>query len=338
MLEVMALSKNRNCVLITCAGSKHIAECCEVLPENTYATITEKTTYKDRKKIKEGCESGAIKYVLQIGCWTVGVNIPPIDTIVILRKIGSLTLLTQLIGRGIRQLKPHHIERGLIKTDCLVLDYAGTMESIGHLFNDPLIEAAELTRAKGREEVITCPRCETVNSKFARRCIGKDRQGKEKDGRCGFFWSSKSCEKCGCENDQVARSCRECDAQLIDPNANLTGKHYVDADLKTVKSFSMVLSKNAASIVVRYQLDNDEIATEIFSPNSENQIAKRIFYAEFVNKHLHKSWHSKLKGKTASQIVGMKAMFDAPIKITHRLNEKGRSVINRKVFASGREE
>jgi DNA repair protein RadD len=337
MLEVIALTKDRNCVLITCAGSKHIKECAAILPENSYAVITEKTTYKDRKKIKEGCESGDIKYVLQIGCWTVGVNIPPIDTIVILRKIGSLTLLTQLIGRGIRTLKQEHIDRGLIKTDCLVLDYSGTMESIGHLFNDPILEAAELERAKRKMQLIYCPRCNTENSSFARRCIGRSGDNLEKDGRCGFFWSSKICEKCGTENDKVARSCRECDYALIDPNANLTGKHYVDADLKPVLKMHTTLTKNTQGLVFTFVLPDDEIATQVFYPSSDNIQCKRMWYG-FMCQHVHKAWHKSLYGRSAATILHQKAKIAIPTHITHRKNDKGGSIINRKVFSSGRKE
>lgn len=76
--EVVKLTANRNVVLITCAGSKHMKEVARFLPENSYAMITESTKHKQRKIIKEGCD-WKIKYVLQIGCWTVELNIPPID-------------------------------------------------------------------------------------------------------------------------------------------------------------------------------------------------------------------------------------------------------------------
>lgn len=336
MLEVMAAMQTRNVALITCAGSRHIKECAAVLPEGSYATITERTTYKDRKKIKEAADKGEIKYILQIGCWTVGVNIPPIDTIVILRKIGSLTLLTQLIGRGIRLLKKRHKDMGMLKKDCLVLDYAGTMESIGHLFNDPILESAEFERAKRKNEIIDCPRCSQPNSKFARRCIGPD--ATEKDGRCGFFWQSQRCPECNTENDIVARECRECGHVLKDPNANLTGKHYTDADLKPVERMNMTLTKNKKGIVVTYHLPDDEIATEVFYPNSDKVIARKLWYMDFVKKHLHKSWHNRIRGKSAAAIVGMKAIFDVPTHVTHRLNEKGKSILHRKVFLSGRVE
>jgi len=361
MLEVIGLAKTRNCVLITCAGSKHIKECIQALPEGSYATITEKTTFKDRRAIKEGCNSGRIKYVLQIGCWTTGVNIPPIDTIVILRKIGSLTLLTQLIGRGIRNLKPAHIALGMVKTDCLVLDYSETMESLGEMFNDPMLESAQLQKAKKEHDLIECSRCNTMNSKFARRCMGKDLSPrpigklapdprgkvyihqhtqlriKEPDGRCGFFWSEKKCEACGTPNDKVARSCRRCDAVLIDPNDKLTGKHYTDDDYKPVLGFNMTLTKDRKGLLIFYQLPENETAKEVFFPTSDSPVARKIFYDKFISKHLHASWHNRMRGKNAIQILAMKASFDVPSKITHRINEKGNSVIHRKVFLSGRE-
>jgi DNA repair protein RadD len=337
MLEVISLSESRNCVLITCSGAKHIKECAAMLPENSYAVITEGTKYKERKIIKEGCESGDIKYVLQIGCWTVGVNIPSIDTIVILRRIGSLTLLTQLIGRGIRTLKQNHTDRGLIKNDCLVLDYSGTMESIGHLFNDPILEAAEFERAQRKQQLIYCPRCNTENSSFARRCRGREGDQLEKDGRCGFFWSSKICEKCGTENDKVSRICRECDHALIDPNANLSGKHYVDADLKPVLKMHVTLTKNTQGLVFTYVLPNDEIATQIFYPSSTNINCKRMWYA-FMCQHIHRAWHKSLYGKPSTTILHQKAKIDTPKHITHRLNDRGLSIVHRKIFASGREE
>lgn len=337
MLEVMELTKDRNCVLITCAGSKHIKECAEVLPEGSYATITEKTTYKDRKVIKEGCNTGRIKYVLQIGCWTVGVNIPPIDTIVILRKIGSLTLLTQLVGRGIRQLKKEHQGLGMMKSDCLCLDYAGTFESLSEFFTDELLEAAQFEKSKRKQEFIYCPRCNTENSSFARRCRNREHGSLEKDGRCGFFWSSKVCDKCGTENDKVARSCRECDHVLVDPNAKLTGKHYTEQDLKPVLKFDIGLTQNSNGLIVTYELPEGEIAREFFWPSSDKQAAKNMWYA-WLGKHLARSWHSKIIGRPAKFAFANKAWFDVPSHITHRVNEKGNSIIGHKRFLSGRME
>jgi hypothetical protein len=44
-----------------------------------------------------------------------------------------------------------------------------------------------------------------------------------------------------------------------------------------------------------------------------------------------------LKSKTLDAIIKAKAYFDDPTELTHRVNEKGFSIINRKKFRSGRE-
>jgi DNA repair protein RadD len=358
MKKIIEATSTRNCVLITCSGSKHIKECAQYLPEGSYAVINEKTPYKERKIIKDGCNNGTIKYVLQIGCWTVGVNIPPIDTIVILRRIGSLTLLIQLIGRGIRKLKDYHLNLGMEKHDCLVLDYSDTMAAMGEMFNDPILEAANQKKAERDDaELKKCPRCKFMNGEFARRCMGRDYvpsrlapsracrvrhsnikiYRKEPDGRCGFFFTSKKCEVCGVENDKASRSCRHCDATLIDPNANLNRKAYSDADLKEVIGHQIQITKNDG-IIITYQLPGDEVAVEKYWPQSDSKVARDIWWNSFIARHVTPAWRSKFWGKPATFIMGQKALFDWPVKITHRINDKGDSIIARKVFASGRTE
>lgn len=361
MNKIINATKDRNCVLITCSGSKHIKECAAFLPEGSYAIINEKTPYKERKLIKEGCNNGTIKYVLQIGCWTVGVNIPPIDTIVILRRIGSLTLLIQLIGRGIRKLKDYHHKLGMMKHDCLVLDFSDTMETMGEMFNDPILEAAQQEKAVREDmELKKCPRCNFMNGEFARRCMGKDFRPlqmpplwpakpitmrriarlvrKEPDGRCGFFYTSKKCESCGVENDATARSCRHCDVMLIDPNLNLNRKAYSENDLKDVVGHQMQLTNNMAGVIITYQLDNGEVATEKYFPGSDSKIARDIYWDKLICKHVTPAWRSKFWGKPAKFLMAQKALLDWPVKITHRINDKGQSIITHKVFASGRTE
>src|SRR5690606_13117246 len=177
----------------------------------------------------------------------------------------------------------------------------------------------------------------TENSSFARRCVGPDKTGKEPDNRCGFFWSSKPCPKCGIENDKVSRSCRQCDHQLIDPNENLNGKHNTDDDYKPVLGNKFELTKNQEGLVITHQLPDNEVAVEVFHPKSDSQVAKPIYWNEFVKKHVTPAWQSKFYGKPARAVIGMKALIDWPKEITHRINDKGRSVIHRKRFNSGRE-
>ena len=58
--------------------------------------------------------------------------------------------------------------------------------------------------------------CGTDNTIHARRCIGI-----MKNKRCDYYFEFKDCEKCGAPNDKTARLCRNCEHELIDPNAKL---------------------------------------------------------------------------------------------------------------------
>lgn len=349
MAEVVELTKDRNAVMITGAGKKHLEQIAECLPDDSYIIITESTGSKKRREGLKEISDGKKKYILQVGCLTTGYDEPLIDTSVLLRKIGSLTLLIQLLGRGMRLLKPKHKEKGLHKIDHSVLDYTDTMAEMAGLYNDPILDGAEKQRAViNNDDLIVCPACNTQNSPRARRCIYKPEKPRAAsdvlgvrnfsiDGRCEWFWNSKTCEKCDTKNDTTARECRKCDHVLIDPNKNLTNKHYTDDDWREVKKMEIASTKNKEGLLVFYHLSDGEKATEIFWPESRKRWAKAQFYNSFIKSHLHKGWHPKARGMGVTGLVRMQAMFDAPTHITHRKGEKGYDIIHRKRFRSGRE-
>ena len=95
--------------------------------------ITGSTSDDERELLLNQAKTGMVKFTCQIGCLTTGVDVPFWDTSVILRRIGSLTLLVQLLGRGMRLLTPELKEQGIVKHDHLVLDYSGTMDNMSEL-------------------------------------------------------------------------------------------------------------------------------------------------------------------------------------------------------------
>lgn len=355
MAEVVALTKDRNAVMITGAGRRHLEEIAKCLPDGSWAIITDRTGNTERRESLKAVSRGEIKYLLQIGCLTVGYDEPLIDTSVIMRKISSLTLLVQLLGRGMRLFKQKHLDMGRKKDDHLVLDYTDTLAEMMEIYQNPILESAQQQKAKRENELIECPKCGTENSKFARRCIGHDLVSI--DGRCEFFWSASPCPKCGTLNDKCARECRSCQYLIIDPNRNLTGKHYTDDDWREVRTMKLRATKSGDGLVVDYLLSIDpgaelqegaktrehagevcELATEVFYPNSDKQWAKAAWRNKFLTKHLHRAWWPRISGKHAGQIVKMAAMFDTPSHLTHRVNTEGKSIIHRKRFLSGRTE
>lgn len=349
MLKVMELTKNRNGVLITCAGKKHCQEAAKYLPEGSYAIVTEDMGQKARRKALKDAYTGKIKYVFQIGCLTTGVNIPLWDTSVILRKIMSLTLLVQLLGRGMRLLKKEQIDAGYHKEDHLVLDFSGTMFELGQLYEDPILEEAEAQRSKRSGEQVPCPKCGTMNSPYARRCIGKD--ALSPDGRCEEFFSYIRCgfdkhgirifdDGCGTKNDPTARYCRHCDHVLRDPNAALNERAYTDNEWTEVKDFKIELTKDEKGVVYRYFIMKENgkegWANEVFYPfGRQEKYLKNQFKIKGLLNHVsdRNLIDNLMNCHNAKSFMAFTGLIRAPKRITHRFNDKGRDIIHRKDFS-----
>ncbi|WP_142483293.1 DEAD/DEAH box helicase [Klebsiella pneumoniae] len=348
MLKVMELTRDRLGVLITCAGKKHCKEAAKYLPEGSYSIVTEDMGQKARRKALKDAATGRKKYTLQIGCLTTGVNIPYWDTSVILRKIMSLTLLTQLLGRPMRLLKPDQIAAGLVKENHLCLDFTGTMFELGGLYEDPILEEAEAQRAKRSGEQIPCPKCQTMNSPYARRCIGKD--STSPDGRCEEFFSFIRCgfdkhgirifdDGCGTKNDPTARYCRQCDHVLRDPNAALNERAYTDNEWNEVKDFKIELTKDENGVVYRYFITKengkDGWASEVFYPfGRQEKYLKNQFKIKGLLNHVsdRNLIDSLMNCHSAKAFMAFTGLIRAPKRITHRFNDKGRDIIHRKEF------
>lgn len=348
MLKVMELTRDRLGVLITCAGKKHCKEAAKYLPEGSYSIVTEDMGQKARRKALKDAATGRKKYTLQIGCLTTGVNIPYWDTSVILRKIMSLTLLTQLLGRPMRLLKPEQIAAGLVKENHLCLDFTGTMFELGGLYEDPILEEAEAQRAKRSGEQVPCPKCQTMNSPYARRCIGKD--STSPDGRCEEFFSFIRCgfdkhgirifdDGCGTKNDPTARYCRQCDHVLRDPNAALNERAYTDKEWTDVQDFKVELTKDAEGVLYRYLVVKADgktgWANEVFYPfGGKPKHLRDMFKMKALLPHLEdKSMLKKMMDcHDAKTFMHYAGLIRAPKRITHRFNDKGRDIIHRKDF------
>lgn len=352
MAAVVKEAERRNGVLITCAGQRHCKEAASYLPEgSTYAIITEKTGPKQRQDILEKANKGEIKYIFQVMALTTGVNVPFWDFSVILRKIGSLTLLIQLLGRGMRLLKSWQVAAGMVKEDHLVWDFAGTMDDLGQLYFDPILEQSQFQRRfDSKKEPKQCPICGTQNSFYARRCMHHDESG----NRCEYFWKSRACEDqiddrtgkvtvkgCGTLNDVVAKICRCCGESLVDPNEKLTGKAYTKNDWCTVLDFEVSLTKNQAGVIYKYRLRDmlgeEFTAYERFFPESSAQVCHTIWKTKGVMPHVHDPKVARLMAayRSARLILQNAHHISRPVRVTHRINGKKEDIISRKDFALG---
>ena len=247
--DVVARSRDRMGVMLFAATVRHAEEVLASLPPDMSAMITGETPAADRKSIIACFKDRRIKYLVNVAVLTTGFDAPHVDVIAILRKTESVGLLQQIIGRGLR-LHPE-------KKDCLILDYAGNIETHcpdGDLFA-PAVKAGKGGGDSNGMKCI-CPDCGCENhftarpdtlefktdeagycldltgaqvmtewgpmpAHFGRRCWGQVPVGGGRLERCGYRWSGKECKQCGEENDIAARYCTGCKAELVDPGEKL---------------------------------------------------------------------------------------------------------------------
>lgn len=246
--DVVSKSQQAMGVVFFAATIQHGEEILASLPPQRSALITGGTT--NREAILRRFDRQELKYLVNVGVLTTGWDCAHVDTIAILRKTESVGLLQQIIGRGLR-LHPD-------KTCVRIMDFASNIEDHcpdGDLFT-PIVKARGAKEGGGSVQA-ECPSCGHENEftrhkdaegynldkngycldvfgqrietdfgampgHYGRRCWGMIRVGGNGEhDRCNYRWTSKLCEACGADNDIAARYCRECKAEIVDPNEKL---------------------------------------------------------------------------------------------------------------------
>lgn len=346
MAEVVQRTKDMLGVLICCQSKKHMEEVATVLPEGSWVIVVDDTP--NREAILEKCRTGEYRYCIQLALLTTGVDVSYWQTIVYLRPVGSIVLLIQSLGRVLRLHVDDDIDMGALDADgrklqigasqkpfAMVLDYAGVMDRLGELYENPLLAQAQLEKSKRQGSTIYCPKCNAENSDKARRCVGEDHMGV----RCDHYWISQDCRSCGAKNDVTARDCRICGEMLLDPNERLLHKAYTDSELVPVSKMEMDKTKNGG-ILIRFILEGEKPdhgwPVEYFAPGG-SETARRVWYNQIIKVHVRGSqFQSKLyMMRNVDAILKMRAMFSKPTHIAYRINDKGKFVIGRRRFDGG---
>lgn len=152
--EVISLAGNRKAWLFFCAGVAHAQHIKEELIKRgiNVECVTGDTPQKERARIIADFKAGKLKALTNANVLTTGFDYPDIDLIAMLRPTMSPSLYVQMAGRGMRP-KSH--------TDhCLVLDFAGVVETHGPITN----VKPPLKKEKGEGEAPSklCPECNEI--------------------------------------------------------------------------------------------------------------------------------------------------------------------------------
>lgn len=290
MNEVYEIVKNRKGAFIFASSIQHCYECAVQLPPEQTAIITGDTPDAKREEYIYLARLGIIKYLINVNVLTTGIDIPNFDTVVFVRPTESLVLYIQCLGRGLRLADD--------KTDCLILDYAGNLDRHGDIDNPIINQALQPKVPNDPEYCIECFECNSMNTLQARRCIGI-----KNNKRCEHWFLWRDCPNCKTQNDIIARKCRKCQSELIDPNLKLQDKasnknliklkvnktNYYLSSINGFPVFKIVyfikVGDNKHYYPAEYNFQNNSIKvlSEKFVLNSDKSI--RFFYHTVVKSH-----------------------------------------------------
>jgi len=162
------------------AGDRRTVVFCSTVAHATHVTeafvvvgikaelVTGETTETERTQIFLRLETGETQVLVNVAVATEGWDCPPVSCVVLLRPCSHKSAMIQMIGRGLRKLEPERYP-GLMKTDCVVLDFGTSAIMHGSLEQAVDLEIAE--HLKNHEAPIkTCPGCKAEIPAASREC------------------------------------------------------------------------------------------------------------------------------------------------------------------------
>ncbi len=174
--DIVGNTQDRKSVLIFSSSVMHGAHIQtalkKMMPSEKVESVFGITSDEDRARIIKEFKAGEIKYLINMGVFTMGFNAPIIDCIAMVRPTASAGLYYQMVGRGFR-INP-------LKEDCLVLDFGGNIVRHGPVDD---IQVKKQTDGTGDAPAKECPNCHTIVAAAYAICPG-----------CGYKFPDKKQE------------------------------------------------------------------------------------------------------------------------------------------------
>jgi len=121
---------------------------------------------EERRNILAAFAAGEIRVITNVAVLTEGWDHPPTSCVVLLRPSSYKSTMIQMVGRGLRTVDPAEFP-GVIKTDCIVLDFGTSSLTHGTLEQDVDLDGSAGT---GAAPTKTCPKCEAEIPLGCREC------------------------------------------------------------------------------------------------------------------------------------------------------------------------
>ena len=130
----------------------------------------------DRKATLGAYDRGEIQVIANVAVLTEGWDHPPTSCVVLLRPSSYKSTMIQMVGRGLRTVNPEEYP-GVIKTDCVILDFGTSSLIHGSLEQDVDLDGRQ---ASGDAPTKCCPSCEAEVPAAVMECP-----------LCGHVWESE---------------------------------------------------------------------------------------------------------------------------------------------------
>lgn len=121
---------------------------------------------EERRSILAAFAKGEIRVITNVSVLTEGFDYPPIACVVLLRPSSYKSTMIQMVGRGLRTVDPSE-HPGVVKTDCVVLDFGTSSLTHGTLEQDVDLEGKTTS---GEAPSKTCPACQADIPLASREC------------------------------------------------------------------------------------------------------------------------------------------------------------------------
>jgi len=119
-------------------------------------TVTGEMKARDRADVIARFDRGEVQVLANCMVLTEGFDSQPVGCIAILRPMLHKGTFIQAVGRGLRKVDPERFP-GIVKTDCIVLDFAGAAQRHGSIEQEVRLDDEE--EEKGAALYKTCPDC-----------------------------------------------------------------------------------------------------------------------------------------------------------------------------------
>jgi len=167
--------------VVFCSTIKHAEDLLESFVEYDVDAklVTGETPKDERAETLHELAYGDLEVVVNVSVLTEGFDAPPVSCIVLTRPCSQKGTMVQMIGRGLRTIDPEEFP-GVVKTDCVVLDFGTSVLTHGSLEDAVNLDDKE----KGEAPLKECPECESYVPMGVQECPV-----------CGYLFESEKEEK-----------------------------------------------------------------------------------------------------------------------------------------------